>query len=222
MQNIICHIAPLGMNPDWIKEGLLYYDWNYLIILTTPQKEYIDLANKLKQELIPSYSLSDKRKLEPKLIKKIEIIRIKTRDVLEFIHIIKEKTRELKRLEYRIYFNATSGLELWRFSAYFLATVENLIDIFYYIPKDSDLNKPIKPIEIYLPVPLSEPLKNLLFLINSKNLSQKKIIKETGLSKGMISRYLKNLREIGLIEISSEKKGKERVFEITDKGKWFI
>ena len=222
MQNLICHIAPLGMNPDWIKEGLLYYDWNYLIILITLNNDYINLANQLKKELILSYSLLDDRRLEPKLIKEIEIITIKSREILEFIQIIKEKAKKLKEAGYKIYFNATSGLELWRFAAYFLAGTENLIDKFYYIPKDANLSEPIKPIEIFLPIPLSEPLKNLLILLNSKNISQKNIVKETGLSKGMISRYLKDLRELGLIEISSEKKGKERFFEITEKGKWYL
>ena len=222
MQKLICHIAPLGMNPDWIKEGLLYYDWNYLIILITPNKEYVNLTNNLKQELLPSYSLADKRNLEPKLVKEIEIVTIQSRDLLEFIQIIKEKAKELKESGYQIYFNATSGLELWRFAAYFLAGTENLIDKFYYIPKDTDLSEPIKPIEIYLPIPLSEPLKNLLMLLNSKNLSQKNVVKETGLSKGMISRYLKDLRELGLINISSQKKGKERFFEITEKGSWYL
>lgn len=222
MNSLVCHIAPLGLNFDWIKEGLLYYDWNYLIILITPRKDYANLANKLKQELIPSYSLSDKRNLEPKLIKEIEIITIQSREILEFIQIIKKKAKELKESDYKIYFNATSGLELWRFATYFLAGIENLIDKFYYIPKDTDLNEPIKPIEIYLPIPLSEPLKNLLILLNSKNFSQKNVVKETGLSKGMISRYLKDLRELDLIKISSEKKGKERFYEITEKGKWYL
>ena len=92
MDELLCHIAPLGMNPDWIKEGLLYYDWNYLIILTTDNKDYTNLANKLKQELIPSYSLSEKRRLEPKLIKEIEIIIIQSS--ASFSH-LREKGRRL-------------------------------------------------------------------------------------------------------------------------------
>lgn len=222
MNKLICHIAPLGMNPDWIKEGLLYYDWNYLIIIITPNEDFANLAENLKQELIPSYSLSDKRRLEPKLLKEIEIITIQSREILEFVQIIKEKVKELKESGYEIYFNATSGLELWRFAAYFLAGTKNLIDNFYYIPKDTNMSEPIKPIEIYLPIPLSDPLKNLLILLNSKELSQKNVVKETGLSKGMISRYLKDLRELGLIEILSEKKKKERFYKITEKGKWYL
>lgn len=222
MSSLICHITPLGMNPDWIKEGLLYYDWNYLIILITSKKEFVDLAEKFKNELILSYKVSDKRKLEPKLIKQIDVVKIKTRGILEFIQIIKRKAKEIKDLGYKIYFNATSGLELWKFATYFLAATENLIDKFYYIPKDSDLTEPIKPLEIYLPIPLSESLKNLLNLLDTQDISQKDLIDKTGLSKGMISRYVNNLIDLGLISISNIKRGKERFFKITEKGKWYL
>jgi len=79
MENLICHIAPLGRNPDWIKEGLLYYDWNYLILLITGNEEFINLANDLKDSLEASLITSEKRKLELKLVKKIEIIAIESR-----------------------------------------------------------------------------------------------------------------------------------------------
>ena len=222
MNELICHIAPLGKKTDWIKEGLLYFDWNYLIILITSQKEYIDLANKLKEELNPSFKIEDDRKLDLKLKKEIEIIAIKNRDIISFIKIFKEKAKEFKKLGYKIYFNATSGLELWKFAAYFLGTTENLIDKIYYIPKDTDLREPIKPLEIYMPVILSDPLKNLLFTLNKQIISQKRLAEETGFSKGLISRYLNNLRDMGLIEISKKKKGKDRFFEITEKGKWYL
>jgi len=222
MNELICHIAPLGKKTDWIKEGLLYFDWNYLIILITSQKEYIDLANKLKEELNPSFKIEDDRKLDLRIKKEIEIISIKNRDIISFIKIFKEKAKEFKKLGYKIYFNATSGLELWKFAAYFIGTTENLIDNIYYIPKDSDLSEPIKPLEIYMPVSLSDPLKNLFSSLNEQIISQKRLVEETGFSKGLISRYLNNLREMGLIEISKKKKGKERFFEITEKGKWYL
>ncbi|TKJ20460.1 MAG: hypothetical protein CEE43_12340 [Promethearchaeota archaeon Loki_b32] len=222
MNELICHIAPLGKKTDWIKEGLLYFDWNYLIILIKSQKEYIDLANKLKEELNPSFKIEDDRKLDLRIKKEIEIIAIKNRDIINFIKIFKEKAKEFKKLGYKIYFNATSGLELWKFAAYFIGTTENLIDNIYYIPKDSNLSEPIKPLEIYMPVVLSNPLKNLFSTLNEQIISQKRLVEETGFSKGLISRYLNNLREMGLIEISKKKKGKERFFEITEKGKWYL
>lgn len=222
MKDLICHIAPLGMNIDWIKEGLLYFDWNYLLIITTSQKEYVDLAKKLEEELRPSFKISDKRPLESKIKKEIEILIIEGRNILDFLKIIKTKIAQIRELGYKIYFNATSGLELWKFAAYFLSATENLINKFYYIPKDSDLNEPIKPLEIYIPIPLSKPLKKILFILYEKKISQSGLVKSTGYSKGLISRYLKQLKELGLIEISKKKKGKERFFEITDKGNWFI
>jgi uncharacterized membrane protein len=94
--------------------------------------------------------------------------------------------------------------------------------MFYYIPKDSDPKKPIKPLEIYLPIPLSDPLKDLLNILYHKGISQKKMVNETGLSKGMISRYLKNLIDMNLIKISEKKRGRERFFEITEKGQWYL
>ena len=199
MKDLICHIAPLGMNIDWIKEGLLYFDWNYLLIITTSQ-----------------------RPLESKIKKEIEILIIEGRNILDFLRIIKKKIIQIRDLGYKIYFNATSGLELWKFAAYFLSATENLIDKFYYIPKDSDLNEPIKPLEIYTPIPLSKPLKKILYILYEKKISQSGLVKSTGYSKGLISRYLKQLKELGLIEITKKKRGKERFFEITDKGNWFI
>ncbi len=222
MKDLICHIAPLGMNTDWIKEGLLYFDWNYLLIITTFQKEYVDLAKKLEEELRPSFKISDKRPLESKIKKEIDILIIEGRNILNFLKIIKKRIIQIRDLGYKIYFNATSGLELWKFAAYFLSATENLIDKFYYIPKDSDLNEPIKPLEIYTPIPLSKPLKKILYILYEKKISQSGLVKSTGYSKGLISRYLKQLKELGLIEISKKKKGKERFFEITDKGNWFI
>lgn len=218
MYECICHIAPLGMKTDWIKLGLLYYDWNYLIILTTPQEEYTSLANELKSDLLPSFQISEKNKLEAKMKKQIEIITISDREILTIIQIIKAKTKELQEKGYKIYFNATSGLELWKFSAYFIAGTEKLIDKFYYFPKDSEANEKLKPMEIYLPHPLSKPLKKLLKLLSEEKLTQKGIVEYTKYSKGMVSRYLKNLRELELIELSEDKKN----FKLTDKGKWHL
>lgn len=222
MKDLICHIAPLGMNIDWIKESLIYFDWNYLLIIITSQKEYVDLAKKLEEELRPSFKISDKRPLESKIKKEIEILIIEGRNILDFLKTIKKKIIQIRDLGYKIYFNATSGLELWKFAAYFLSATENLIDKFYYIPKDSDLTEPIKPLEIYTPIPLSKPLKKILYILYEKKISQSGLVKSMGYSKGLISRYLKQLKELGLIEISKKKKGKERFFEITDKGNWFI
>lgn len=222
MKDLICHITPLGMNIDWIKEGLLYFDWNYLLIITTSQKEYVYLAKKLEEELRPSFKISDKRPLESKIKKEIEFLIIEGRNILDFLRIIKKKIIQIRKTGYKIYFNATSGLELWKFAVYFLSATENLIDKFYYIPKDSDLNEPIKPLEIYTPIPLSKPLKKILHILYEKKISQSGLVKSTGYSKGLISRYLKQLKDLGLIEISKKKKGKERFFEITDKGNWFI
>ena len=222
MQKRICHIAPLGMNSDWIKEGIIYYDWNYLIILVTAEQEYIDLANKLKQELTPGFRISDKRELENKLKKVIEIITIESRDAINYIHLIKNKLREIKKLGYQVYFNSTSGLQIWKFISYFLGATENLIDKFYYIPTDSNLDFSIRPLEIYLPIPLSAPLSNILQILNAQQISQKGLVEKTQFSKGLISRYIKNLRDFGLIYVSEKQKGKERFFEITEKGKWYL
>jgi len=222
MQNLICHVAPLGKNPDWIKEGLIYYDWNYLIVIITDNKEFIDIASKLKNDLEASLITSDSRKLEPKMRKIIEIIKIKSRDPLEYIDILKSKINDIKKRNYKIYFNATSGLEIWKFIAYFLAAEMKLIDKFYYIPKDIDLKNPIKPLEIFLPLKLSEPLRDLLIILYSKSKSQKELITDTKLSKGLISRYINNLINLELIQIADKKKGKERFYKLTEKGMWYI
>ncbi len=222
MNDPICHFAPLGMNIDWIKEGLFYFNWNYLVILITPQKKYIELANKLKEELLISFNLDDKRILDVRIIKEIEILNIDDREISEFLKILKNKARVLKQSGYKIYFNATSGLELWKFAAYFIAGTEDLIDKFYYIPKDTDIKMPIKPIEIYRPIQLPQPLIEILKILNSQLISQKSLVKKTKLSKGLISRYLKNLRNYGLIMELLDKPGKEKYYNLTEKGKWYL
>lgn len=222
MSDFICHIAPLGKNPDWIKEGLLYYDWNYLVVLITDNKEFLDVANTLKEDLEGILTSSDEKKLDPKLIKEIEILKIKSRDPKDYLEILSSKIKIIKKLNYKIYFNATSGLEMWKFIAYFLAAERDLIDKFYYIPKDLDANNLIKPYEIHLPLRLPNPLRNLLILLNSKSKSQKELIKETNLSKGLISRYINSLNEMELIQIANKRIGKERFYELTEKGKWYI
>ena len=222
MNNLICHFAPLGMNIDWIKEGIFYFDWNYLVILISSQKKFVELANKLKKELLLSFNINDKRNLDARIIKEIEIINVKSRKISDFIKILKNKARVLKKSGYKIYFNATSGLELWKFAAYFIAGTENLIDKFYYIPKDTDLKMPIKPIEIYRPIQLSQSLKEILKILNSQTISQKLLVEKTNLSKGLISRYLKNLRNYGLITELSDKLGKEKFYNVTEKGKWYL
>ena len=79
---------------------------------------------------------------------------------------MKDKARKIKNQGYDIYFNATSGLELWKFASFFIGSIEKSIDKFYYIPKDSKIGDIIKPLEIYMPIPISEPLKRLLILLN--------------------------------------------------------
>ncbi|GAH33985.1 unnamed protein product [marine sediment metagenome] len=55
-----------------------------------------------------------------------------------------------------------------------------------------------------------------------KSLSQKDLIKITKFSKGLISRYINNLVNLNLIQIAEKKRGKERFYELTEKGKWYI
>ena len=97
-----------------------------------------------------------------------------------------------------------------------------LIDKFYYIPKDSEINEPVKPLEIYLPIALSKPLKNILNRLHKQKFSQKSLVDHLKLSKGWISKYLRELRDLGLLEISKTNVGKGRFFDITEKGMWYI
>ena len=222
MSDLICHIAPLGIKKDWIKEGLLFYDWNYLIVLITPQKRFVEIANSLKNDLIPSFEVTDTRELESKLKKKIEIVSFDQRDLLTFVQEIKTILKKIKDSGYKIYFNATSGLELWKFALYFIGTTELLIDKVYYIPKDSDPKVLIKPLEIYLPIAIPNPLKKVLNLLYDQNVSQKDLKSQLDVSKGLASRYLKKLQELELIQISKNPEKKGRYFDITEKGMWYI
>ena len=221
MVELICHATPLGRNTDWIKEGLFYYDWNYLLILTTPDKEFTKLANDLKKELDISFQLTEEKTLDSKITKKVDILIVKSREITDFIKIFKQKIKEIKSLGYKIYFNATSGLEIWKFAAYFVSATVNMIEKFYYIPKDTSITDIIKPIEIYLPINISPSLKTILNRLNKEQITQKELVQKTGLSKGMISRYLSELRNLGLI-IKSNDLGNENCFEITQKGEWFL
>ena len=52
-----------------------------------------------------------------------------------------------------------------------------------------------------MPAILSDPLKNLFSTLNEQKRSEKRLVEETRFSKGLISRYLNNLREKEFIEI---------------------
>ena len=75
---------------------------------------------------------------------------------------------------------------------------------------------------LFLPLKLSAPLRKMLEIISSKSFSQKELIKITKFSKGLISRYINNLISLDLIQITEKKSSKERFFELTEKGKWYI
>ena len=111
---------------------------------------------------------------------------------------------------------------------YFLYVTEDLIDKFYYISVDSPKDETIKPIEIYKPIKLPISLNKILEMLKSgsKNLDDllegyKEVSEDKG-SIGLISRYLKDLKELDLIIELKEKKDKKKYFSLTEKGKWFV
>ncbi|MHA1249356.1 MAG: hypothetical protein ACTSRP_05135 [Candidatus Helarchaeota archaeon] len=228
MSFLICQVASIGENPDWIKAGLNYYGWNRLLILSTNDEKYIKLSNQLKSELEPLTKLDFKSKVDERSIKHIEILILDGRDILQFLMQIKDKLRLIRQKKYLIYYNATTGLQTWKFGMYFIYTEENLIDKFYYFYTDISGDEMIKPIEFQKPLKINESLKRLLKIFQNNqyslddliNIYEKKYNKK--MTKGLFSRYLSELKELELIKESKEKKGRKKLFYLTNKGKWFI
>lgn len=228
MKDLICQVSNVGLTTEWIKAGLNYYDWNYLLLLTTDEPKYIEIARNLKQTLEKSTNIEVTQELDPRLTRKIEILRVKDREILNFIILMKKKLREVHNSGYKIYYNATSGLELWKFSLYFIFTEENLLDKFFYFSKDVLKTEKVAPIEFYSPLRIPPGLKRLLKAFQSESLSLDQLIEryekkdEDRPTKGLISRYLNELKEIKLVEERDEKRGRKKLFQLTYKGRWYV
>jgi len=227
MKDLICQVSNVGKTTEWIKAGLNYHDWNYLLLLTTNDQEYINIARNLKQTLEKSTAVEVSWEVDPRLTRKIEILTIKDREILNFIMLMKKKLGEIRKSGYKIYYNATSGLESWKFSLYFIFTEESLIDKFFYFPKDMPKNEKIGPIEFYPPLRIPHGLKRLLKAFQDESLSLDQLIEryekkdEKRPTKGLISRYLNELKELNLVEERDEKIGRKKIFQLTYKGKWY-
>ena len=227
LNQLICQMANVGNKADWIKLGLNSYNWNYLLLLTTNEKKYIEIAQDFKTELEKSTKIETDIKLDSKSIKPIEILIIPDRKLINFISTVKRKLKDIRNKNYRIFYNATSGLQVWKFAIYFIYTEEDLIDKFFYYPIDSPEDQPISPIEFYKPLKVSSSLKTILGFFSEKTQSLDDLIeryqslnKKTA-TKGLISRYLNELKNLGLVEESEKKIGKKKLFRLTEKGKWF-
>ena len=218
----------IGDNPSWIKAGLHYYDWNYLLIISTNDKKYLQISQDLKSELEQSTKLNLNKSLDKRLSKRIEILVIKNREILEFIINLKQKIRDIARKNYEVYFNATSGLQLWKFAMYFIYTEEKFITKFFYFPTDAPNYEELSPIEFYKPLNISESLKKTLLLFKFQENSLEDIMNKYDenngkkVSKGLISRYLNRLKDLNLLKETKKKEKRQKIFEITEKGKWII
>ena len=227
LNHLICQMANVGDKTDWIKLGLNSYNWNYLLLLTTNEKKYIQIAQDLKTELEKSTKIETEIKLDSKSIKQIDILIIPDRKLINFISNVKRKLKDIRSKNYKIFYNATSGLQIWKFTIYFIYTEEDLIDKFFYYPVDSPKGQLISPIEFYKPLKISTSLKTILGFFSEKTYSlddlielYQKLDKKTA-TKGLISRYLNELKNLGLIEESEKKNGRKKLFKLTEKGKWF-
>ena len=163
-----------------------------------------------------------------KSTRKIEILVIDNRDILHFITLIKKKLREISNDKYTIYYNATSGLQLWKFAMNFIYTEEDIIEKFYYFPTDAPKDQKIAPIEFYKPLKISKSLKKVLSIFKNDEYSLDDIIEiyekkdESKDSKGLISRYVNELKSLNLIEENEKRTERKKLFHLTEKGKWFI
>ncbi|MHA1756845.1 MAG: hypothetical protein ACTSVV_08755 [Promethearchaeota archaeon] len=229
MNKLICQVSNIGKITDWIKLGLNYYGWNYLLLITTNDKEYIKISEDLKLELEQSTRIDIGRELDLKSTRKIEILVINNRDILNFITFVKKKLKEIHENNYLIYYNATSGLQSWKFAMNFIYTEEDYIEKFYYFPTDTPKNQKISPMEFFKPLKISKSLKRVLSILKNRECSLDDIIdsyekkkEDTKVSKGLISRYVSELKSLELIAETEKRRDRKKLFYLTDKGKWFV
>ncbi len=204
----LCQIATVGRNPEWIQIGLFRYPTKKLVLVTT--EDYYDKAEDVKA-------------LAVGIDVEIEVIK-KPRDPNYIVLFLKDLiNRYYQKFDIRL--NVTSGLVSWQLLFYSAATVlEDRIRSFYIIDKEKK-----EPLEFLLYSPLTKTQKKILLLFPSdrKELDLESITKnyhpqrkveekeETG-TKGLLSRYIKQLINEGLIEVSGPRKKKR--FKLTEKG----
>jgi len=203
----LCQIATVGRNPEWIKIGLFRYPTKKLVLITT--KDYYSKAEEVNDIAIGI-------DVEIKVIEK-------PRDSNYIVLFLKDLINHYHK-KYDIRLNVTSGLVSWQLLFYNTATIlQDKLKSFYIIDKEEK-----EPLELLLYSPLTKTQKKILMIIpleqtdlqtitNRYQIVQKKAGKEEDQgTKGLLSRYIKQLINEGLVEFYGT--GKNKKFGLSKKG----
>ena len=124
----ICQIALVGQNIEWILKGILLYNTNRLILISTNNIEFIEKIDDVKQRLLDA--AFEKSPIE------IEHLIIEGEDPIEFSTILKKKIIQLHKDGYKIEINATAGLRVWQILGFFISLqLEDFIELYFIINK---------------------------------------------------------------------------------------
>ena len=209
----VCQIALVGQNIEWILKGILLYNTNKLILISTNNPEFIEKIDEVKKRLLDEEF--EKSPIE------IENITIAGDDQIEFSKTLKKLIIQNYNEGYRIEINATAGLRVWQILGFFISLqLENIIDLYFIINK-----KTAEPI-IFPILILSKTEQIFLNIISENNMSIEEIkqkyseYKNKHVSLGLLSKYLGKLKDKGIIKEAKSKK--KKYFMLTKLGKFYI
>jgi hypothetical protein len=208
----VCQIATVGENIEWILKGLLLFETNKLVLISTNEPEFVNKIKNIRERL------SDpKFEINPIVI---EEFLINNGDPIEFLRVFKKSILDNFKDGFQIEINATAGLRVWQLLGYFAKIqLSNFIRKYFIIHKQS--GEPV----IFPPEILSKTEQIILDIIGNNDGKIEDIkevyekIKGKEVSKGLMSKYLTKLKEKNLI--TEMIKNKFKYFELTDVGTFY-
>ncbi len=205
-----CQIATVGENIEWILKGLLIFNANKLILISTSNPEFLKKIIDIKNRLIdPEFEF---KPLE------IEEIIIESENPFEFIKILKKIILENGRKGFQIEVNSTAGLTIWQTLSYFIAIQLREFVRNYFIINKQKGDAFSLPLLI-----LNKTEQTFLDLLGEKTLNIEDLkteyenFKKKEVSVGLISKYLTKLKEKKLIQESKVERFK--FFRLTELGR---
>lgn len=213
MMTKVCQIALVGQNIEWILKGILLYQTNKLILISTDSSEIKEKIAEVKKRLLDVEF--EKSPIE------IENIIIDGENPIEFSNNLKKLIIQHNKEGYKIKINATAGLRVWQILSFFVSLqLEDIVELFFIIDK-----RTTEPI-VFPTAILSKTEQLFLDIISKEKMSIKQIkqkyseYKDKDVSLGLLSKYLGRLKEKELIEESKIKKRK--YFELSGLGQFYV
>ena len=200
-----CLIAIVARNVEWIKRSVFELKPDLVFLLTSKDKDditgkyYIDYAKDVVEFVKKFYK---EMGLDPP---RLEIITIENpRDLSELYTIAKTLISALLNKDYEVFINITPGLLSWQLMMYYVS------GLFKGKPKVFFYDKQTKELVFFPAIQLTPTEQIILDIIAEGKTRPRDILQEynqrakaklsSKATPALISKYLKNLREKGLVE----------------------